>query len=1550
MALTGVYTGAALAYSLRNLSGYTGDVARIRRSNDNAELDFTGAEITDGTLATWMGANDAYVVTAYDQSGNSYDVTQATAANQPRIGQAGVVETKNGRPAMRFDGTNDRLLYATGVLNTADLTLISVAAAASTETFGNVISLSDTTDQSVRQFIDTRSTVKRSLLARNSTPTTYFADLDDYLVSTNLRIQEAYIDASRNMSSYANGVAGTTATHTGTITSDGIQIGAQDTGSIYLNGYISEVIAWNDDVSADRADIYEDIRSYYFDTPLIGDPTTTGSPTTSEAELTEQSSDTPLTADPTSTGAPTTSEATLDEETVLVADPSTTGAPTTAEATLTEQSNQALTADPTSTGAPTTSEATLAEGPASKVIARREILSDLGRRWRVEVYDRDTPFGIDSDGENISVRSDGFTLDYESPNDDIFEGIKASKCTTTLVINPTDTAIISMITTIAQSEEGRFYLFIKEYNEDTEEWEFYWWGQILTDLVKEPDKWPSEVDLVATDGLGLMADTNYNPTGGGLFTGLNTFGEIIAKALERVKQGSDIREDDPYIKLSNLWMNAAMPNFNRDPMLYTAIRQEAFWREDRRENAITFRPSKVSEVMDAITFGWNARIILAKGYYHIEQARQYASSAISRNVIDSDGAHVSKANEGIPKDIDQENIYTTHGGYREWAKPLKVVRKIHQHNGSDNILLPSRTYDPAVSFPYSGQPLVTEIANEPKTLKIRFAVRIKVTNRKSIQFTYPYLGMKATVRLFDGVSTNAYLAKSTMGNSMVWVPSSAGGTYGFFTNPLGAIPAGGQKDTAVIKDFETPTFTNDNYSTNSFRLQWGNYESTANVDAMFSLFYTGLTPAGAVLQNSTWPAADIAYADWHDDPYDSSFNNKLVLQYAVLGAQIIFDDTQSNEIEYVGENSVLETSNSYDFPLPIPFGDVVKHQVEPGAFRVWNGSTYVTNQNGWGYSGPISPSTHNLAFHQLGVQQAVALRTLPQDRQYFDVYGIIDPINALDYQGSRYAFIGGQFTARADRWKGYWQRIGAETSNVVTLGNTIKLPPFPPDLPAASDDSDLLAINAASGVDITQVGITSADITGGDTITTVPIVAPNHTGIKAGMAIIVKSVTDGTSWEFEVAADVADTDTSITVVSNTPLVDLPADSVIIIPDINYVDVMGQIYSGTFTGLLGWTPSLNTSSPNNTVNASRMLASGGSTNQDAVIQPKGNGALLAQLPDGTSAGGNKRGANAVDLQTVRGTNDRVASGANSFIGGGGSNKASGSNSVVAGGNTNLASNDYSTVGGGINNTASGTDATVSGGNGNQATGVQSNVAGGILNTASGSRSVISGGDGNTSSGVLATVSGGTGSTASGTASVVSGGNTNLSSGDASVISGGIDNTSSAYGSVIIGGEKNLASGLYSTVLGGAYAVANKRGMVAHAASKFSADGDNQREYYELSKTTTDDTPTILTADNAAPDSTNTIAIESGAAYAYQIMLSALCITDSTTASYISVGHVYNNAGTLSGADTIINDHNDIGLITISVNFNSTDDRLDIEVEGLSAKTIRWGATVTMRKVK
>lgn len=97
---------------------------------------------------------------------------------------------------------------------------------------------------------------------------------------------------------------------------------------------------------------------------------------------------------------------------------------------------------------------------------------------------------------------------------------------------------------------------------------------------------------------------------------------------------------------------------------------------------------------------------------------------------------------------------------------------------------------------------------------------------------------------------------------------------------------------------------------------------------------------------------------------------------------------------------------------------------------------------------------------------------------------------------------------------------------------------------------------------------------------------------------------------------------------------------------------------------GFTASLNTSSPNNTVNASMFLASGGSTNQDWVAGTKGTGAFMMDLPDGTSTGGDKRGTYAFDGQSLRGAANQVASGTGAFIVGA-SNRASGSYAIAMG---------------------------------------------------------------------------------------------------------------------------------------------------------------------------------------------------------------------------------------------------------------------------------------------
>jgi hypothetical protein len=105
-------TGSAAAYSTRLLrTAYAGSAIRVRRSNDNAELDigFSGNVLNTAALLTHCGANSGFVVTWYDQSGNSRNLTQSTQANQPRIVNAGAVDTQGGVPCVVFDATNDAM-------------------------------------------------------------------------------------------------------------------------------------------------------------------------------------------------------------------------------------------------------------------------------------------------------------------------------------------------------------------------------------------------------------------------------------------------------------------------------------------------------------------------------------------------------------------------------------------------------------------------------------------------------------------------------------------------------------------------------------------------------------------------------------------------------------------------------------------------------------------------------------------------------------------------------------------------------------------------------------------------------------------------------------------------------------------------------------------------------------------------------------------------------------------------------------------------------------------------------------------------------------------------------------------------------------------------------------------------------------------------------------------------------------------------------------------------------------------------------------------------
>jgi len=100
---------AAAAYSLRNLSSsYTGSVVDVRRDSDGNTESFTAAEVTDGTLTTWVGAgNDGTVSKWYDQSTtsgvpNAKHAVQTDPASQPKIVDGGSLVLRGNKPSINF--------------------------------------------------------------------------------------------------------------------------------------------------------------------------------------------------------------------------------------------------------------------------------------------------------------------------------------------------------------------------------------------------------------------------------------------------------------------------------------------------------------------------------------------------------------------------------------------------------------------------------------------------------------------------------------------------------------------------------------------------------------------------------------------------------------------------------------------------------------------------------------------------------------------------------------------------------------------------------------------------------------------------------------------------------------------------------------------------------------------------------------------------------------------------------------------------------------------------------------------------------------------------------------------------------------------------------------------------------------------------------------------------------------------------------------------------------------------------------------------------------
>jgi hypothetical protein len=379
------------------------------------------------------------------------------------------------------------------------------------------------------------------------------------------------------------------------------------------------------------------------------------------------------------------------------------------------------------------------------------------------------------------------------------------------------------------------------------------------------------------------------------------------------------------------------------------------------------------------------------------------------------------------------------------------------------------------------------------------------------------------------------------------------------------------------------------------------------------------------------------------------------------------------------------------------------------------------------------------------------------------------------------------------------------------------------------------------------------------------------------------------------------------------------------------------------GLTYFTEAQATTAPNATVYVDSLTAAGSTTNADVAIVPKGTGAFMLAVPDGTSTGGNKRGAGAVDLMSYRNAPGRVAIGTNAFAAGGDS-VCSGTNAITIGhlcnatntGSINIGSgtaSGASAIAIGYSTTASGSSSNVFG-QGSSAT-QQESMCLGHSSGATGSYSYCFGRE-NTSSGFVSTVLGGQNNTASGSRATAIGGQGNIASGNQSFAQG----------------HSCTASGDYSFSMGFQANSFSIYGRQVYASGQEATSGDAQTSKFVLHERTTDTTATTLTTNSSAASTTNQVILSNQSAYRFKGTIIGKQSGSTNAAAWDVDGLIVRGANAAATTLTLGN----VNLVsntpawgTPTLAADTTNGGLRVQVTGAAATNIQWTAIIETTEV-
>ena len=257
------------AYSVaRKLRGaYSGSAIRVRRSSDNAEQDigFSSDVLDESALTTFIGANDGFIVTIYDQSGNTKDATQSNTSDQAKIVSSGTVTKDNGKPAAEL-AVGNYYAYSGGTISAQTavsiLGVFNASAAAGTSNIKYAVGIQGTTSPVALRYGKTGNSSFENKLGMITNGSTNAALSS--AANTN-QLLGIGVGNGTALSFYENNNAEVSTTDsTLSFTNDAIGLAAKYDGAFVMGAdYWQEGVIWLSDKEAYVSTVKSNVNGFY---------------------------------------------------------------------------------------------------------------------------------------------------------------------------------------------------------------------------------------------------------------------------------------------------------------------------------------------------------------------------------------------------------------------------------------------------------------------------------------------------------------------------------------------------------------------------------------------------------------------------------------------------------------------------------------------------------------------------------------------------------------------------------------------------------------------------------------------------------------------------------------------------------------------------------------------------------------------------------------------------------------------------------------------------------------------------------------------------------------------------------------------------------------------------------------------------------------------------------------------------------------------------------------------------------------------------------------